>query len=148
MDIKTETCGVARETNDERAEWQWALEMSVRLRLHRRRSWHPSASRDINVRAYEVATTISLGERGRKRDRSWAKVLPEIIARREALDPAGRRWLLKRLRALAQAQHELAAKAEQRARRYEALVAQLDDPKSVFAAAPDGGAFNSLGLTS
>jgi hypothetical protein len=79
------------------------------LKAQRRRG-RTSMSLDLNERAYEVATTIDFGERGHSRSRTF----PEIIANREALHPEGRRYLIKRLRALAKAQHELAAEATRR----------------------------------
>jgi hypothetical protein len=138
-DIKMEQRGVAPEHDDAEAERRWCHEMAERLSEHRKRRdswvrrepWQPKASLDINVRAYEVATTISFRDGFGEKDRTWAKVLPEIIANREGLDPTGRRYLIKRLRAKAENQRERAAKAEQLARRYEALAEQLDDSKHV-----------------
>ena len=67
---------------------------------------------------------------GRSR-RTWSKVLPEIIAHRDALSSTARRVLLRTMKEAAKRLRADADRAEQRAERFDELVAQLDDPKQV-----------------
>ena len=63
--------------------------------------------------------------------RSRRKVLPEIIAHRDALSSIARRVLLRTMKEAAKRLRADADRAEQRAQRFDELVAQLDDPKLV-----------------
>jgi hypothetical protein len=102
--------------------------MADALRRHRRErgfSGAPSLSElDIDVRAYEVCYSLERGSH-----RTWGKILPAIIAERDKLSSAGRRVLLRTIRRAAKKLRNDADRAEQRARRYDELIAELDDPK-------------------
>jgi hypothetical protein len=63
--------------------------------------------------------------------RGFGEILPAIIANPETLHPVARRPLLRTLRMGAKRQRRLASGAKQRAQRYKAFIAQLDDPKHV-----------------
>jgi hypothetical protein len=128
---KEESQGVAAEQRE--AEQRWCWEMGERLDEHRKQHPNqPKSSLDINVRVYEVIRAI-----GVEKSRTWRKVLLKIIANRDALDPVGRRLLLRKLKKRAKRERNRSIKAEQRALRFEGFVEQLDDPKQ-------GSALNSL----
>ena len=57
------------------------------------------------------------------------QILPAIIAERDTLSSTGRRVLLRTMKEAANKLRRDADRAEQRARRCDELVAQLDDPK-------------------
>jgi hypothetical protein len=111
-------------------EWRWCRAMADRLSDYRRlRSYSrgpaPSAL-DLDVRCYEIVRSIECGSY-----RTWGKILPAIIAERDTLSSTGRRVLLRTMREAAKKLRRVADQAELRARRYDELVAQLDDPKQV-----------------
>src|SRR5262245_48744581 len=127
QDEAHEQCGVELEYNDKEAEGRWRFEMRERLNEVRRSSssWErrqdPYAQLlDINVRAYETICSIENWTIDDATYRSWGKILPEIVANREAPHPVGRRVLLKTLKEAANRYRKLAAAAKQRAQRYEA----------------------------
>jgi hypothetical protein len=111
-------------------EWRWCRAMADRLSDYRReRSYSrgpaPSAL-DIEVRCYEIVHSIERGSY-----RAWGKILPALIAERDTLSSAGRRVLLRTMKEAAKKLRKVADQAELRARRYDELIVQLDDPKQI-----------------
>jgi hypothetical protein len=107
----TTTAGVV----DAERERNWLWRMKDKLGYFR--NARPVQGR-INVKAYEIATTLDL--------RSWAKVLPEIIDKHGALEPEELRYLIKTLRENAARNRAAAEKQLVLAQRYEDCVDQLE----------------------
>jgi hypothetical protein len=124
-------------SEEEEAEIRMCREMHARLRTHQaalrdhRRGWpkpalHPGKL-DIDITAYKIATDI--GELY-----SFGHILPEVIAKREALRPDVRRYLLKKLRELAQKRRAEAEKAIKKAQHLEQIVDRLAELKDATSA--------------
>jgi hypothetical protein len=121
-----------RKDPDFEAEQAWLHDMHEQLTEWRRacrdHNWNPRRDPkpeppNINVRLYEVI--CSLGER------TFGRILPEITANRDALDPIGLRYFLKVLHGRAKSAREhakhITEQAERRAQYFENLVRQFDD---------------------
>jgi DNA-damage-inducible protein J len=119
-------------SEDEEAEIRMCREMHARLSAHRvalrdhRRGWpkpalHPGKL-DIDTTAYKIATEIG-------KLYSFGHILPGVIANRDVLRPDVRRYLLKRLRELAQKRRAEAEKAVKKAQHLEEMVDQLAELK-------------------
>jgi hypothetical protein len=111
-------------------ERRWCRTMASRLSKYRRgrsyaRGPAPSAL-DIELRCYEIVRSIENGS-----CRTWGDILPAIIAERDALSSTARRGLLRTMREFAKTLRRFPYQTELRARRYDELAAQLDDPKQV-----------------
>ena len=93
--------GYSEMSEDEKNELALGHELGKRLREYRaaRRNYsdEPDAGRlDSTPWPYMVATEIGLNER------TFGKILPEIVANQDALQPGVRRFLIKMLRARAE----------------------------------------------
>lgn len=119
-------------SEEDEAEIRMCREMHARLHAHQaalrdhRRGWpkpapHPGKL-DIDTTAYKIATEI--GELY-----NFGHILPEVIANRDALRPDVRRYLLKRLRELAQKRRTEAEKAIKKAQHLEQIVDRLAELK-------------------
>jgi hypothetical protein len=121
---------IAPRYNDHEMERSWCREMAGRLSNYRReRSYSrpgtpPPSALDIDLRCYEIIRSIE-----NHSSRTWGKILPAIIAERDVLSSTARRVLLRTMREAAKKLRRDAGQAEQRARRYDELIAQLDNPK-------------------
>jgi antitoxin component of RelBE/YafQ-DinJ toxin-antitoxin module len=118
---------------DEEAEIRMFREMDARLKAHRaalrdhrrgrpKPAPHPGKL-DIDTTAYKIAR-----ETGQLY--SFGHILPEVIANRDALRPDVRRYLLKRLRELAQKRRAEAERAIKKAQHLDEMVdrlAELED---------------------
>ena len=112
--------------NEEEEERRWWREMYSRMSKYsraRRDGEGPALSAlDIEVRCYMIVSSLSYG----RSRRTWSKVLPEIIAHRDALSSTARRVLLRTMKEAAKRLRADADRAEQRAQRFDELVAQLE----------------------
>jgi antitoxin component of RelBE/YafQ-DinJ toxin-antitoxin module len=119
-------------SEDEEAEIRMCREMHARLSAYRaalrnhRRGWpkralHPGKL-DIDTTAYKIATEIG-------KLYSFGDILPGVIANRDALRPDVRRYLLRRLRELAEKRRAQAEKATKKAQHLEEMVDRLADLK-------------------